>query len=145
MPDLSAMQPWMWLVLGLALVGIEILAPGLFLFWLGLAAGVTALVAFLFDFSWQVEWTVFAVLALVLLGVGRTLSKAKGQGDAPMLNERGNSLIGREFSLAEPIANGFGTVRIDDSVWRVSGADAARGAKVRVVGVDGATLRVVML
>ncbi len=136
------MQPWMWLVLGLILVGVEILAPGLFLFWLGLAAGLTGLLAFVLDLSWQVEWTIFAVLALVLVGVGRELARRKGKGDQPFLNQRGNALVGREFPLAEPIINGFGAVRIDDTIWRVSGPDAPRGARVKVVGVDGATLKV---
>jgi inner membrane protein len=142
MPDLTLIQPWMWLVLGLALVAAEILAPGLFLFWLGLAAGGVALAAALVDLSWQWQFGLFAVLALVMVALGRALAMRRGQGDAPHLNERGKALIGRVFTLHEPIVGGAGQVRIDDSVWRVTGPDAPRGGKVEVTGVNGATLEV---
>ena len=35
----STLGTWNWLVFGLLLMGLELLAPGVFLFWLGLAAG----------------------------------------------------------------------------------------------------------
>ena len=42
--------------------------------------------------------------------------------------------------LDTPIAGGQGRIRVDDSVWRITGPDAPAGASVRVVRVDGATL-----
>jgi len=50
--------------------------------------------------------------------------------------------IGRIFTLEEPIVGGNGRVRIDDSVWRISGPDLPSGARVRVASTDGAMLRV---
>ena len=44
--------------------------------------------------------------------------------------------------LETAIANGFGSVRLADTVWRVSGPDAAQGATVRITGIDGGTLTV---
>ena len=35
---LRTLGPWSWIVLGLVLAGLELLAPGVFLIWLGLAA-----------------------------------------------------------------------------------------------------------
>jgi inner membrane protein len=35
-----------------------------------------------------------------------------------------------------------GKVHVDDTQWRVSGVDSPAGKRVRVVGVDGAVLRV---
>ena len=40
----------------------------------------------------------------------------------------------------EPIENGFGKVRVGDSLWRDTGGDAAAGTRVRVTGVDGVVL-----
>jgi hypothetical protein len=51
-------------------------------------------------------------------------------------------LVGREFTLEKPIIDGFGTVRIGDTVWRVAGPDAPAGSRVKVVQVDGANLTV---
>ena len=36
--------PWGWVILGLVLIGGEVLAPGIFLLWLGLAALLTGAV-----------------------------------------------------------------------------------------------------
>ena len=38
--------------------------------------------------------------------------------------------------------NGVGKLHVDDSQWRISGADAEAGTQVKVVAVDGATLKV---
>ena len=65
-----------------------------------------------------------------------------GTTDKPFLNKRAEGLIGRVFTLEKPIVDGIGTVRIDDTVWRVSGPDAASGSRVRIVQADGASLRV---
>ena len=42
--------------------------------------------------------------------------------------------------LETPIKDGEGRIRVDDSSWRVTGADRFAGAKVRVVRVEGSTL-----
>ena len=59
-----------------------------------------------------------------------------------MLNRRTEALVGRVFTLEKPIVDGVGRVRIDDTVWRVSGPDAAAGSRVEVVRADGANLTV---
>ena len=46
------------------------------------------------------------------------------------------------FTLEKPIIDGSGTVRIDDTIWRVAGPDAPAGSRVRIVQADGASLTV---
>ena len=58
------------------------------------------------------------------------------------LNRRSDALVGRVFTLDKPIMDGSGTVRVDDTVWRVSGPDCPAGSKVKVVRADGASLMV---
>jgi membrane protein implicated in regulation of membrane protease activity len=60
----------------------------------------------------------------------------------PFLNKRTEALIGRVFTLEKPIIDGSGTVRIDDTIWRVAGPDAPAGSRVRIVQADGASLTV---
>ncbi|MDO9062896.1 MAG: NfeD family protein, partial [Bradyrhizobium sp.] len=43
---------------------------------------------------------------------------------------------------AKPIIDGSGTVKIDDTIWRVAGPDAPAGSRVRIVQADGASLTV---
>ena len=61
-------------------------------------------------------------------------------GDQPFLNRRADAFIGREFTLDKPIVSGSGTVKIDDTIWRLSGPDCPGGSRVKVVRADAATL-----
>jgi len=140
---IAALGPWSWLVLGLVLLGLEILVPGTFFLWFGVAAAIVGIVALLVDFSWQYQAIAFVVLALVLVFAGRRIFSHTAQpGDQPLLNERPTRLIGHVYPLIEAIENGTGRVRIDDTVWRVRGPDLPAGARVRIVGHDGAVLKV---
>ncbi|MCC2108823.1 MAG: NfeD family protein, partial [Hyphomicrobiales bacterium] len=60
------------------------------------------------------------------------------------LNSRAAALVGREFTLIEPIVSGEGKAKVLDTVWRVTGADTPAGSRVRVTGVaaQGAVLKV---
>ena len=137
MSGFDHLQFWHWFILAAIFAGIEMLTPGFFFIWLGGAALVIGLVALVFSsMSWEVQLILFAALSgLSVLGwykFGRKLTIAT---DDTNLNRRGDSLIGRTGQLSEPIVNGRGRVKIDDSVWSAEGDDAPDGAKVLVTGV----------
>ncbi len=46
------------------------------------------------------------------------------------------------FTLEKPIVDGIGTIRIEDTVWRVSGPSLPAGSRVKVARADGAELEV---
>ncbi|WP_243374594.1 NfeD family protein [Microvirga solisilvae] len=133
---------WSWIILGLVLIGIELLAPGIFFLWLGLAAVVTGLLDAALDLSWQSAAIIFALLSVAAVVIGRFVTRSKDQAEASAahLNQRGQALVGRVFTLDAPIKDGEGRIRVDDSSWRVTGADRLKGARVRVVRVEGSTL-----
>jgi membrane protein implicated in regulation of membrane protease activity len=134
---------WTWFIGGVLLLILEVLAPGTFFLWFGVAAIVTGIVAMIHDFGWQTELILFAVLAIVFVVVGRRyFSYDSKRSDQPLLNERAARLIGRDFTLAEPIVGGTGKLRIEDSTWRIAGPDLPSGTRVRVTGHDGALLTV---
>jgi len=62
--------------------------------------------------------------------------------DEPALNRRGEQYIGRSFTLTEPIVNGEGKIKVDDSIWKISGADMEAGASVCVIALEGSILKV---
>ncbi len=134
--------PWGWVILGLVLIGGEVLAPGIFLLWLGLAALLTGAVVGLVDLGWQAAALIFAGLSLVAVFMGRLLTRRKDEEPdaATGLNDRGRRLIGRVFRLEATMTGGEGRIRVDDSSWRVTGPELLAGSEVRVVRVDGATL-----
>ncbi|MBB5752519.1 NfeD family protein [Prosthecomicrobium pneumaticum] len=140
---IAALGAWSWVVLGLVLLGLEILVPGTFFLWFGVAAALVGVAALLVDFAWQAQAIAFVVLAVALVLLGRRFFAGAGQrGAQPLLNDRPTRLIGRTYPLAEAIENGTGRVRIDDSVWRVRGPDLPAGTRVRITGHDGAVLTV---
>jgi membrane protein implicated in regulation of membrane protease activity len=134
---------WNWLILAAILLALEVMAPGVFLMWFGLAAAVTALIAFLFDISWQWQLVWFCLLSLASVVVAlKYLRKHPLHSDRPLLNERAVQHIGQSFDLVDPIVNGRGSVKIGDSIWRVEGPELPKGTRVRVLSADGSLLRV---
>ena len=140
----STLGTWNWLIFGILLMALELLAPGVFLFWLGLAAlaGRAAVV--------RVQ-SVLAGPDPDVRGVRRRAvplwrriarRQHRVSTSNPFLNKRADALVGRVFTLEKPIVDGAGTVRIDDTIWRVAGPDAPAGSRVRIVHADGASLTV---
>jgi membrane protein implicated in regulation of membrane protease activity len=140
----STLGTWNWLIFGFILMALELLAPGVFLFWLGLAALLVGLVSFVLHPSWQAQLLMFAVFAVAAVPLWRRLLRNNGgvSKSNPYLNRRAAALIGRVFTLEKPIIDGFGTVRVDDTIWRVAGPDTPAGSRVKVVQADGANLTV---
>jgi membrane protein implicated in regulation of membrane protease activity len=124
---------WNWLIFGLLLMGLEVLAPGVFLLWLGLAALLVGIISIFADWVWQVQVIAFAAFSLAAVPLWRPV-------DRPFLNRRADSYVGRVFTLDKPISDGSGTVRIDDTVWRISGPDCPAGSRIKVVRAEGASL-----
>jgi len=140
---ISQFGPWAWVVAGLVLLGLEILAPGNALVWFGVAAILTGLFELVTDFGWQVNFLLFAVLSIVLVIVGRRyFARASAPSERPFLNQRANGLVGQRHVLAEPLVGGQGRIRIDDTMWRVTGPDLPSGTQVRIARADGALLTV---
>lgn len=143
----TELGPWSWWLLGLLLLAAELLLPGVFLVWIGIGAIATGILSLLLWesalWAWQIQFLVFAALAVAATLLGRRLlSRADLATDEPLLNQRGASLVGRTATLQEPIAEGRGRIRLDDTYWPVIGPDLAVGTRVRVVSWNGRDLRV---
>ncbi|MCX5580021.1 NfeD family protein [Kaistia terrae] len=137
--------PWSWWILGLLLLGVEVLAPGAFFLWFGIAALLVGTLAMIVSLGWQAQAILFVALALVLVILGRRFySRERRPGDQPHLNQRAARFVGSVYPLAEAIQNGHGRIRIDDTTWSVTGPDLPAGTRVRVTGFDGAVLKVVL-
>jgi len=137
---------YLWWILALVLIAIEVILPGYFMLWIGIAAGITGLVVLVApDLSMLGQALVFVVLAFLSCaaywyGLRPRLMRDE-PGDA-LLNRRGEQKIGQRYVLAEPIVHGRGKAKVGDGLWLVSGPDLPAGAMVEVVGVEGAMLLV---
>ncbi len=134
---------WDWFIAGALLLVLEVLAPGVFMLWLGLAAMLVGAISVFVDWSWQAQFIAFAVFSVAAIPLWRRLSMQVGTTtDEPFLNRRAEALVGRIVTLEKPIVDGSGTVPIGDTVWRITGADVPAGSRVKVVGVEGTALQV---
>lgn len=133
-----------WAAFALLLFAAEAMAPGAFMLWLGIAAVVVFLAVLLMPgIPILAQVAAFIVLSFVSIQVYRKwFRKFEPQSDRPHLNQRANSLIGHVTPLEQAIVNGHGRVQIADAYWEVQGPDLAAGTSVRVVAVDGMTLKV---
>jgi hypothetical protein len=122
---------------------IEIFAPGMFMLWLGLSAILVGIISSAVVWSWQAQLIAFAVFAIAAVPAWRHFArKVEKPADSPFLNRRAEGYVGREFTLDKPIVGGVGTIRIDDTVWRVTGPDVPAGSRVRIARAEGAALMV---
>ncbi len=146
MSDIGLFPPidyFVWLVAGLALCAAETMMPGAFLIWIGAAALILGAVEFFWPMELTAQLLLFAALVVALVMLGRRVYGSMDRRSPAQPISRAEALVGGEFFLDRAIEHGFGAIRVDDSVWRVTGEDMAAGAKVRVTGVEeGSLLRV---
>jgi inner membrane protein len=140
---LASLGVWNWFILAGVLLAIEIMLPGTFFLWLGLSAAIVGGLSLAIDWSWQIQLVAFAVLSIVAFVIWWRFGRPGETAPARhFLNQRTEGFVGRVFTLEKPIVGGSGTVRIDDTIWRVAGPDCPAGSRVKVARADAATLMV---
>ena len=140
--DFNSLTYWHWWILAVALIVLEVFAPGAVFIWMGVAAAVVGVILLIApDMGWEYQFMVFSILSVVSIASWKVYQrKHPTETDRPTLNRRGEQYVGRIFTLDEPIVNGLGKIRVDDSTWKIEGADCAVGTQVKVTGVEGTIL-----
>lgn len=136
---------WHWLIGGFVLLIAEVIVPGVFLLWWGLAGIVVAgLVKFLPNLSYSAQITTYAILAIVLSVIWWKYQHNRDSADAQhnSLNQRDHAMIGTLGTVQEIGENGIGRGAFGDTTWRIQGKNLAVGDVVKVVAVQGITLLV---
>ncbi len=133
---------WHWLILAVALIILEILMPGAYFLWMGISAAVVGAAMFIFPtMTFLAQVLIFAILSVITVVMYKSYRKKNPLvTDQPALNRRGEQYVGQSFTLTEPIVNGEGKIKVDDSTWKITGADIDAGETVRVIAIEGTTL-----
>lgn len=129
---------WHWWIFGVLCLGLELVIPGVFFLWIGLAAGAVGLVAMMLPgLPWEAQAVLFAVASLVSTVVGRRLWRpGTVVSDQPLLNRRAFRHVGSVVTLTTDLEDGRGRVKVADGEWAAV-ADAQslrlpRGSHVRI-------------
>jgi membrane protein implicated in regulation of membrane protease activity len=135
------MSWWVWILLGIGLLAVEMLTPGgLFALFFGAAAILVAPLSAL-GAGAVVEWVAFTAISLVLLAtLRRTLQRRLlARATAPV-----DTLVGQEVTLLGDLPEGGeGKAELRGSPWSaraVSGLALRKGQRCTVERIDGLTL-----
>jgi len=142
---LETLEFWHWLAFGLILIVAEIFVFGAILLWFGIAALLVGLLMLIVPtLMWMPSILIWSVLSVVLVfGWQFYRKKNPAKDNAPTINRRGEQIVGRHFTLTKDVVNGIGELHIDDTRWKiVSHHDLPAGTKVKVIAVEGTSLRV---
>jgi membrane protein implicated in regulation of membrane protease activity len=134
---------WLWMIGGILLLIAEIIAPGFFLVFIGVAALATGAFTLLFDMPLAFQLILFTIYALVAVMIGRKVyaNQAVDSTD-PLLNDRAARLVGKSVTVIAAVDEHSGRVRVGDSEWSARGGPGRPGERVRITGVDGNCLLV---
>lgn len=141
---LDGVEPgWLWLIGGLLLLAAEMLAPGVFLLFVGGAAMATGAFTLMFGLELPAQLALFALYSLLAVMIGRRIyANQDVDSSDPLLNDRSARLIGKAVLVVSAVDEHEGRVRVGDGEWSARGGPAEPGQRVRIVGVEGNCLKV---
>ena len=138
---ISLADHWLWLIAAAVLATAELVVPGVYLIWIGLAALITGLATLLLPLPVVIQFAIFAVAAFGTVYWGRRyLASNPIISDDPKLNDRSARLVGAIVTAVEPVDHAHGRVKVGDGVWSARGDTAAVGERLRVTGNEGGVL-----
>lgn len=131
---LQPLSAWDWLALGAVLLILEIVGAGGYLLWAGTAAMTVGVLLFaLPGLESATQLLLFALLCVLTATAWWHRQRQAGYTDQPLLNQRGQALIGRVFMVHEAIVDGRGKIKVGDGLWLIQGEDADVGSHVKVI------------
>ncbi|HEX5127738.1 MAG TPA: NfeD family protein [Rhodocyclaceae bacterium] len=138
---------WHWLVLGFVLVVAELAVPAFFIVWFGIAALVVGLLAALLPFlSLSVQLVIWAILSIVMVVLWFRVFKQPTEtrsGTADSITGEVGLLV-RDVEPFHPGQVRFQRPILGSDMWDcVADATIKTGTRVRVLAVEGKTVRIV--
>jgi membrane protein implicated in regulation of membrane protease activity len=137
---------WVWVVIGAALLAVEVVTGSGWLLWPAAAAGIVAAAVAFAGLDLSQAALVFALLTISLaLLARRYLPKSLLRHPPHDINDNIARLVGHQGQVVGAFQGRRGRVFIDGKEWaaELDGGEALEaGARVEVTGVAGAHLKV---
>ena len=140
---LEGMNATRWGLLGLTLVGLELITGTTYILWPAAAALILAVLVFFLPLSWELQFVLFFILSIILLFAGhRYLRPMMKSGEPTDVNDPGQTMLGRRVTAFTDFENGHGRVTVGDTQWKASTdfADPVTGDALVITSVAGTTL-----
>ena len=132
--DLNFMH---WLILGIALIILELFVWTVFLLWIGSSAITVGIIFFLFpNVSGLLQLLIFIVLAVAATLLSKKYYPVKTVDE--QLHDKAKSHVSKECTI-ESVENGVTKVKIGESLWFAKGSDLSAGQSVKIIDVESST------
>jgi membrane protein implicated in regulation of membrane protease activity len=138
------MTPVYWLVLGVGLLVLEVMTPGLISLFFGMAGVTVALIVWLLPIPQTAQWLLFSFLSVVYILLLRKTMKKVFNGDKEVSERLNDDFTGRLAIVADPIApTKPGRVEFNGSTWTAEAeSELLKGQSVRILGKKNLTVKV---
>lgn len=142
---LESMNATRWMILGVALLIVEVLTGTTYILWPAVAALVVGVLSFILPLGWEMQFLLFFILSMLLLFVGHKYVRPQVKGGEPSeLNDRARAMTGMRVKAIADFETGRGRVQIGDTQWRaqMKTGNAKAGDELEIMSVKGTTLMV---
>ncbi|RAK60066.1 NfeD family protein [Phenylobacterium hankyongense] len=144
--DLYLQHPfWVWMALGAALLAVEVATGSGWMLWPAASAALVAVLAEVLRLSLAESVLGFAVLTIASTLLARRYFPRSPGPHAHDINDNVARLVGHQGKAVDAFHGRAGRVFIDGKEWAAElddGEALDAGARVEVIGVRGAHLRV---
>ena len=140
---LESIKATHWGLLGIGLVGLELVTGTTYILWPAIAALVMAVLVFILPISWELQFILFFLLSAALLVIGhKYLRPLMKSGEPSDLNDPARTMQGRRVVAFTDFQNGHGRVTVGDTQWKASteSDDPVEGDELVITSVIGSTL-----
>ncbi|MDC1289991.1 NfeD family protein [Candidatus Thioglobus sp.] len=126
-----------WLILGIALIILELFVWTVFLLWIGSSAITVGIIFFLLpNVSGLLQLLIFIVLAVVSTLLSKKYYPVKTVDE--QLYDKAKKHIGKECIIVS-IEDEVAKVQIGESLWFAKGSNLSAGQSVKIIGVESST------
>jgi len=131
-----------WFILGIILLSVELIAPGVFAIFFVAASFVTGLISLVID-NLLAQMAIFTLTSFIIIIFGKPFLQKFFHVNKVEKNSTIDALIGKEAIITQSFANGERSlVKVDGEVWSAKGIDNnlfLEGERVIIKRIEGVT------
>jgi len=139
--------PVIWFILGLLMLLLEFMIPGLIIIFFGVGAWIVALLCYLFDIGINLQLLIFIASSVILLISLRRKMQNIFAGQISGKQQPGARLenfIGQQVLVTKAIKPGAtGKVEFHGALWNAEAdEEISAGTRAKIIGKESITLKV---
>jgi len=133
---------WIWLIVGMVLIGLEIIVPGVSLIWFGISALVVGTVNYFFAMPLTLALLLWIVIGGIILGIVLKYQKKWSQKENGRIDVNRHLIDSKRGVVVEKVDQFFARAKFEEPIlgdreWQVKGENLEVGDIVEILSVEG--------